>query len=164
MAAPALHEIYTAHKDAVWNAAVHLTGDASAAEDVVHDVFAALLSGRVPLPHTPRAWLLTAVLNRVRDRARRRAPIDGVDLGAVPAPAIGPDLAAIVGERAAQVAAALAELPLPQREVVVLHVFEEMPFRTIGELCGTSQDTVASRWRYACAKLRHRLADLGVQA
>ncbi|MBK8100871.1 MAG: hypothetical protein IPK26_27605 [Planctomycetes bacterium] len=59
-------------------------------------------------------------------------------------------VAAMRGERTLSVQVALAALPIEQREVVVLHVFEELSSRAIGELCGCSGETAAPRWRYAC--------------
>ena len=64
---------------------------------------------------------------------------------------------AIETERCQRVAAALAALSLAQREVVVLHAFEELSFAAIGAVCDIPADTAASRWRYACAKLRQQL-------
>jgi RNA polymerase sigma-70 factor (ECF subfamily) len=53
---------------------------------------------------------------------------------------------------------ALAALPAEQREVMYLKVFEGMTFQEIGERCGTSVNTAASRYRYAAAALRRALA------
>jgi RNA polymerase sigma-70 factor (ECF subfamily) len=158
-----LGELYRAHRDSLWNAALHLLGDAAAAEDVLHDVFAGLVQRPLPAMASARAFLLGSVLNCVRDRARRRGPqlseaLDG-QAGVEPRP----ELLAVAGEHAALVAAALASLPLEQREVVVLHVFEGMSFREVGAAAGVSQDTAASRWRYACEKLKRALTAKGVQ-
>jgi DNA-directed RNA polymerase specialized sigma24 family protein len=49
-----------------------------------------------------------------------------------------------------------------KREVVVLHAFEGLSFREAGEVAGISQDTAASRWRYACEKLKRSLTAKGV--
>lgn len=166
-ARPSIEALYEAHADAAWNAAWHLLGDAAAAEDVVHDVFARLVAapaGSLAIAE-PRAYVLTAVLHGVRSRARasaRRGVDAGVDPDALPSAAPQPGDAALVGERAAAVAGALAALPLEQREVVVLRVFGGLPFREVAALCGTSANTAASRWRYACARLREHLERQGV--
>ena len=41
-----------------------------------------------------------------------------------------------------------------QREVVYLHVFEGMTFQQIAGTSGESINTIASRYRYALARLR----------
>ncbi len=55
----------------------------------------------------------------------------------------------------------LLALPMEQREVVVLKVFEQMTFGEIAELLGKPANTVASRYRYAMDKLRRELTDQG---
>ena len=52
---------------------------------------------------------------------------------------------------------ALRALPVDQREVVHLHVFEGLTFREIAEQSGESINTVAGRYRYALARLKAEL-------
>lgn len=144
------------HAQAVHNLAFHLTANRAEAEDLLQEAFLALLRQAQP-PVEPRAWLCTVVLNKVRDRARAKRPSPGAEPSELPDAEPGPLLEAEHQERGAAVAAALALLPLAQREVVVLHVFEGMSFFAIGTVCGIPADTVASRWRYACERLRKTL-------
>jgi|SRR6185503_15002432 len=53
--------------------------------------------------------------------------------------------------------AELQDLPLDQREVVVLKVFAELTFDEIGKLTQVPAATAASRYRYALEKLSERL-------
>lgn len=159
-----LEDLYRNHRDAMWNAALRLSGDAGAAEDVIHDVFKALATAPRDLGH-PRAYLLKAVIHRVRDLQRRPSIVGGeqvLEVAVDPTPE--PALALAADEEKAAVADAMAGLPIAQREVVVLHAFEQMGFRAIGELCGAPTSTVASRWRYACAAMRETLTRRGVRA
>jgi RNA polymerase sigma-70 factor, ECF subfamily len=50
--------------------------------------------------------------------------------------------------------AALDQLPRDQREVVVMKIWNELTFAEIGEALGVSQNTAASRYRYALAGLK----------
>ena len=52
---------------------------------------------------------------------------------------------------------ALGLLPVEQREVVVLKIYEGFTFAQIGELTQVSPNTAASRYRYALEKLAERL-------
>ncbi|XZE22023.1 RNA polymerase sigma factor [Pirellulaceae bacterium SH449] len=52
---------------------------------------------------------------------------------------------------------ALRSLPLEQRQVVVLKIWEEMTFQEIADLLDCSLQTVASRYRYAIQKLMPKL-------
>ncbi|HEX7654017.1 MAG TPA: sigma-70 family RNA polymerase sigma factor [Verrucomicrobiae bacterium] len=58
-------------------------------------------------------------------------------------------------ERAAM--AALAELPVEQREVIVLKVWHEYTFEEIGNLLEISPNTAAGRYRYGLQKLKNQL-------
>jgi RNA polymerase sigma factor (sigma-70 family) len=48
----------------------------------------------------------------------------------------------------------LSELPPDQREVIVLKIWHQYTFEEIGQLLGTSPNTVAGRYRYGLQKLR----------
>ncbi len=54
----------------------------------------------------------------------------------------------------------LAELPEEQRSAVVLHLWDELSFAEIGEICEVSSNTAASRYRYGIDKMRRRLRPL----
>ena len=55
---------------------------------------------------------------------------------------------------------ALGELPLDQRAVVHLKLWEGLTFEAIAEMLGLSPNTTASRYRYGLDKLRQRLRPL----
>jgi RNA polymerase sigma-70 factor (ECF subfamily) len=55
---------------------------------------------------------------------------------------------------------AIRTLPVEQREVVVLKIWEELTFAQIGEILGISGATAASRYRYALSKLAKQLGAL----
>ena len=63
-------------------------------------------------------------------------------------------------EHAACVRAALQRLPAEQAEVIVLKIWEAMTFAEIAVVLGESQNTVASRYRYAIEKLTRILEPL----
>jgi RNA polymerase sigma-70 factor (ECF subfamily) len=48
-------------------------------------------------------------------------------------------------------------LPSEQSEVVILKHWEDLTFAEIAEVLGISQNTVASRYRYAMEKLQRAL-------
>lgn len=60
-------------------------------------------------------------------------------------------------EEATRIDAALLALPVEQREVVVLKVYQNLTFKEIARVTGASQNTAASRYRYALAKLKEIL-------
>jgi RNA polymerase sigma-70 factor (ECF subfamily) len=66
-------------------------------------------------------------------------------------------------ERDAEVREALRRLPSEQAEVVVLKIWEGMTFQEIAVVTGESLNTVASRYRYALAKLEQFLRRLAIE-
>ena len=63
-------------------------------------------------------------------------------------------------ETAERVRRILAGLPAEQSEVVTLKHWEDLTFAEIAEVLGISQNTVASRYRYAMEKLQRSLEGL----
>jgi RNA polymerase sigma-70 factor (ECF subfamily) len=61
---------------------------------------------------------------------------------------------------AEQLQAALAQLPQPQREVIVMKIYGQKTFLEISGLLGLSQNTAASRYRYGIEKLQNLLGNL----
>jgi RNA polymerase sigma-70 factor (ECF subfamily) len=127
-----------------------LLGEASAAEDVLQDVWLDVFRG---LPRLAQAGAFTAWLYRVaRDRAyrvlRRRRPalrsLDDCEQAAAPA-----EEATFSAEDAARVHAALDELEPEHREVLVLRFLEDLSYEEVARVVGCPVGTVRSRLHYA---------------
>lgn len=105
-----------------------------------------------------RPWLYTIALNVRREEGRRRGrhrEVLGVDDEALE-PAVDPTTTT-ASDRL--VRRALAELPEAQREVVLLHWYEELSFPEIAELVGASVSAVKVRAHRAYEALRERLGE-----
>ncbi len=158
----ALRQIYDKYKIEMLKLAVVLTGDINTAEDIVHDVFVrfALSAQRIGLTGSLRNYLITSVMNRVRNHLRdsnrrRLAGLEGADL--LCSSERSPHQWAVLNERLLLLSGALQEMPYEQREVVSLRMELDLPFRMIAKLQGASVNTVKGRYRYAIAKLRSLL-------
>jgi RNA polymerase sigma-70 factor, ECF subfamily len=157
----ALGELYDQHHVAVRAFASRLTGDASIAEDLVHDVFVALprTIRRFTGTGSLRSFLTGVTINHarhhVRSAVRRRAATtrmsaDPIVSSSVPSP-----------ERSAEHTAfllalnrALDELPMAQRVAFVLCDVEERPSAEVAEIVGAPEVTVRTRLFHARQKLR----------
>ena len=154
----ALREIYLAHKDRLLTLAFSLVHDMNTAEDILHDVFVSFAGAAegLQLRTSLRRYLTTSVLNRARDGFRRKkiraAQADAND-PAVPATE-RPEEAVVLAEETQRLTAALAELPVEQREVVTLRLSAGLKFKEIAHLQATSVPTVQARYRYGIEKLR----------
>ncbi|MCU0915021.1 MAG: sigma-70 family RNA polymerase sigma factor [Planctomycetes bacterium] len=156
-----LRRIYDMHKDHLLTLARGLTGDRSRAEDIVHDVFVAFAGG---LPtrrvHTNlRAYLSVSVCNRVRDLARAeiRHRREARPALREPPEAPAPDVHAAQTELTGRLRAALDQVPLEQREVLLLRTQAGLSFHEIARHQGVSVNTAQGRYRYGIDKLRSLL-------
>jgi RNA polymerase sigma-70 factor (ECF subfamily) len=157
--AEALGRIYEKYRDDLLRLAVSLSNDTAAAEDVVHDVFAAFVreAEQFRLTGSLRGYLATCVANRARNvnRAqvtRRGAPLE--EAADATSEAWRPDRWVICSEELRQVASALALLPSEQREAVTLHLQGGMKFREIAEFQHVPLKTALSRYHGGLQKLR----------
>jgi RNA polymerase sigma-70 factor, ECF subfamily len=141
--------LYDAHGAALYRYALMLLGDHSAAEDVVQQVFTAVLRQPRTINHELH-YLRRSVRNACYSTLRRPRP-PGIE----DRPLLEPIAPAGIGvdDRIA-LERALLSLPAEQREVVHLHVFEGMTFQETADAMNESINTVASRYRYAIEKLR----------
>ncbi len=158
----ALRQIYDKYKVELLRLAVVLLGDANTAEDMVHDVFVkfARSAGRIKLTGNLKNYLVTSMINRVRNHLRdsnrhRETNLDGAELLA--SSRRGPRQWAVLGEQLTLLSKALQELPYEQREVICLRMEMNMTFRQIAMRQSASVNTVKGRYRYGITKLRSLL-------
>ncbi|MDD5455084.1 MAG: sigma-70 family RNA polymerase sigma factor [Candidatus Ratteibacteria bacterium] len=59
-----------------------------------------------------------------------------------------------------QITHALSSLPVGQKEVISMKIFQDMTFEEIGKILNISVNTAASRYRYGIEKLRIKLKEL----
>jgi len=127
----------------------------AAPEDVVQEAFLKLAQ-QLSVPDNPAGWLYRVVRNGAISAARstrRRRRHEGLAAARAPAWFIA-EASALDAEAAT---AALQELPVEQREIIVAHLWGGLSFEQIAELVGTSPST-AHRWYTAgLTSLRERL-------
>lgn len=127
------------------------------AEDIVQDAFVRFwrkqhsIQNRALLFATVRSISLD-LLRRDARRARREADAWADSEQATPAPQFD-----AVTEAQRVLAAAVDLLPAEQREVLVMKIWNELTFAEIASVLGISQNTAASRYRYALAALKKNL-------
>jgi RNA polymerase sigma factor (sigma-70 family) len=149
--------LFEANYLALVRLAMRLVDDQNSAEDLVQDVFAALSRRPVRIDDPP-AYLRRAVVNRSRSVLRRRGVARaflrdhaGKHAGEpVAEPADGP---ALRDAARASMLAAIATLPRRQREVVVLHYYEDLPVAQIAALLRVSPGVVSSALHRAHSRL-----------
>ena len=130
------------------------------AEDVLQEAFVRYWRHQRQLPGDPSALLVTSIKRAAMDRQRseqRRARREQ-DSGLVVDEAhTWFEAQPVADEDQQALQQAIETLPLEQREVLVLRVWGELGFAQIAEQLSLSQNTVASRYRYALGALRKQL-------
>ncbi|MGO9134968.1 MAG: sigma-70 family RNA polymerase sigma factor [Methylovirgula sp.] len=147
-----------------------LTGNASDAEDVAQEACVRALQALERGPaQNARAWLLTITRNTAFTWLKRNRPkalvltgdpelaAENADVERAPAP----DAALIAAADAAALEAALAALPLPFREVLVMREINGLSYREIADATGVPIGTIMSRLararRLMCAALKGQM-------
>ena len=133
-----------------------LCGDQHDAEEIVQEAFVKAIrhASAFAAVDNPEAWLRTVAVNLLRSRWRRSALWRGL-LPRLPGVAHTAELSSdhvVLVE-------ALGRLPLPLREVVVLHHVADLPTRAVAVTLGVSEGTVKSRLVKARSLLADALAD-----
>jgi len=163
------------HRAALHAFLYRLTGDRSRAEDLAQETWLKIVAAAPRWERRARftTWAFSIARNVALDEARRSSHRTAESLDApradgraladgVAAEAPGPDRGAESALLRPKLEAALAALPLEQREVFVLREYAGVPFADIAEITGAPVPTVKSRMRYALEALRAELARLGV--
>ena len=154
----ALRRIYEKYLDYLLTLAMALLNNPSEAEDVVHDVFVSFAGSTedFKLSGSLRGYLASCVLNRARDhiRSTRRQTAAAAGANSASSDPYAPEQSVISTEESARLNRAMAELPIDQRETIILRVKGKMKFKEIAKLQGVSVNTVQGRYRYGLSKLR----------
>jgi RNA polymerase sigma factor (sigma-70 family) len=163
----ALAALYERHGTACYRLARQITASASLAEDAVQDAFVGLW--RSPGSYqrgrgTVRSWLLGLTHHKAVDLVRReaaeqrRATAHAAQQAVDPPAPEDPAAAAWSQLEAAEVRAALLELPETQRQALTLAYYGGYTQSQIADLTGVPLGTVKTRMFTAMRRLRLRLA------
>jgi RNA polymerase sigma-70 factor, ECF subfamily len=136
-----------------------LTGSKHEAEDIAQEAYSRALArwSRLSVYDLPEAWVRKVALRLAIDSGRRarRNLATAMRLGAqrgAPGPQPGDDL------KFTPLGAALARLPVHERQVVVLYYIADLPVETIAAECDLPAGTVKTRLSVARRHLEQQLA------
>lgn len=154
----AFSTIYDTYGRAGYNLALRMLGEASAAEDVVHDVFVKLMTrlsgyrGEAPFG----AWLKRMTVNATIDALRSRQRLADTDAQALidASHADGPP-----ADHMAHAWHALAELAPDARAILILHQLEGYTHKEIALMFGRSESYSKSILSRTLQRLHARHGD-----
>lgn len=165
----ALGRFFDRYFDAVFGLVHRLLGDRMLAEDVTSDVFLKIHRSAHQLDATrdPAPWLYTIATNACRDvwrsgayrMARRSDDIhdEAGPGGRLAGSAPDPQHELLLAERERAVRGALAALPAPLRESIVLHDYQGLSHQEIAAIAGIEYAAARKRYSRALAALARRL-------
>lgn len=157
--------LYARHRAPLLRFVRRTTPDPSDLEELVQEVWAAVIRGRERYMGRARfvTYLFSIARRRSADRWRRNGmrldpAVDANDLEALPAPVqTWPESRAATEAVGAAITSAVDALPLAQREVFLLRAETDLTLDEIAQVTGTTRETAKSRLRYALSRLRTAL-------
>ena len=163
----AFARLYREHRADVFRFASHMCGASAAADDVVQDVFLAVIDSAAryqPGRSGVKAWLLGIASNHVRRWRHRRMfvplPEEGTSDGRKMAMEPDPVADMLRAEHEAALSRAILDLPVRFREVVVLCDLQELSYERAALGLGCRIGTVRSRLHRGRALLARALSDV----
>ena len=159
--------LYRQYRLDVYRFAVHMCGSPAAAEDVVQEVFVAVITGAAryhPGQSGVLPWLLGIARNHVRRFRSRRAvvPLPDEETRAGQALAVERDplIELIRQGHDAALRRALLALPARYREAIVLCDLHELSYEAAARAIGCALGTVRSRLHRGRARLARSLSEV----
>ncbi|TDD41597.1 sigma-70 family RNA polymerase sigma factor [Nonomuraea terrae] len=152
----ALAELVSRWQAPVWTYVRRML-DAERADDVTQEVWLAVIRGLPGLREPGRfvPWLFTIARRSVTDRLRGEYA-RAATVGAL----VAEDAVEAMVDRAALVSV-LAQLPVPEREILVLFYLEDLSVEECAHICQIPAGTVKSRLNRARRLLREHLEEKG---
>ena len=135
--------------------------DPALAEDLVHDVFEAVMTGRATFGgrSAPRSWLVAILRHKIVDLVRERTGHDSLDTCdlddelSLPCPQPRPDEVAEQRELLARTLGRIATLPKGLRDAVQLRVLRDHTSDAVCRLLGITEQNLFVRMHRARAAL-----------
>lgn len=166
--AGAFEALHGRHKGSLFRFVLRSVKSRGDAEELYQDVWMRVIEARGR--YSPQArfstWLYTIAHHRLVDhwRAKGLVPIsldeeESIAPDPVAPPAAEPERNAMARESLERLAAAIAALPLAQREAFLLHQEGGLTAAQIAAATGVLEEAAKSRLRYAMIKLREAIGD-----
>lgn len=147
----ALSLIIERYYDDIYRFCLYLTGQETDSYDITQEVFLKFIKYMDSYQHKNlKGYLLTIARNLCNSyfgRKRISEDIDSIDIAEENSQMKNVEDKVILWKL-------LQELSPEQREIVILRVYEDLPFKDIGKMLGINTSTVKSRYRLAITNMR----------
>ena len=163
----AMHILYCRHNVRVYRFILRIVRDATAAEDLVSQVFLDVwrTAGQFQGRSQVSTWLLSIARFKALTamRQRRFEDIDQEDVRQIPDNADTPETSLDRSDTSAILRACVAKLSPAHREIITLVYYHEKSVEEVGQIIGIPQSTVKTRMFYARKQLAGLLKVAGVE-
>lgn len=162
----AFDALYRRYAPRVYATAYRMTGHWEDAEDTLQEVFIALANKAASIRHEPAlsSWLYRSTVNRAMDCLRRRrttVSLDAEEAAATQIIAMESLRREALRQEASrqdrlleQISRLIPRLPERQAAVFVLHGFQGLSHREIGQILGCGEASSKSSYSLACGRVR----------
>ena len=167
----ALAPLFDHYFNRIYNLAIRLLGERTAAEDVTQEVFLRVhrAAHQLDTERDPGPWVMTITTNLCREKWRSRAGRQAKQTSSLDAKpemaevmangSAGPDSKVLDADRDRLLGEAIGKLPEAMRLVVVLHDLQGLTHEEISGIVGDEATAVRKRYSRALQKLRELLPD-----
>ncbi len=161
----AFNLIVETYRNRLFGLAVGILRRRDAAEDVVQEAFIKAYKNLAKFRGDANiyTWLYRITVNTAHNylrSARRKSAVDFEEVAPViEAKGADPATATVTAELGVAIEGAVAALPPRQREVFILHYFEQLHHREIADILEITEGAVKAHFFHAVRKLRGTLAD-----
>ncbi|NUR12012.1 MAG: sigma-70 family RNA polymerase sigma factor [Bradyrhizobium sp.] len=163
----AMHILYCRHNVRVYRFILRIVRDATAAEDLVSQVFLDVwrTAGQFQGRSQVSTWLLSIARFKALTamRQRRFEDIDQEDVRQIPDDAETPESSLDRSDTSAILRACVQKLSPAHREIINLVYYHEKSVEEVGQIIGIPQSTVKTRMFYARKQLAELLKGCGVE-
>lgn len=174
--AGAFEVLLARYRRPIYNFILRSVRDREKAEDLLQEVFLKIIQRSQDFQGKSKfsTWLYTIARNLCIDTSRKmvfrrhqsldspgrsRDETSAPMVERVPGKEPNVDRDAIAKELQGQIAMAVEELPLDQKDVFLMRQVQGLPFKEIAAIVGVPENTVKSRMRYALERLQEALSD-----
>lgn len=158
----AMDSLVSRHHGSAFRVALGILRDEDGAADVAQDTFLKAFRGLNGFRGEAsfKTWLLTIAANEARGVLRktgRRKELALETVGPVPSTEESVDGVMERAQEVGRIKVLLADLPEKQKQAVTLRIFEEMSFREIGAVIGSSEGAARVNYHHGIRRLREML-------
>jgi len=153
--------LYSRYRGLLYRYILRQVNDAATANDLFQGSWEKIIKASGSYrPSAPfRAWMYRIAHNHVVDYFRRIRPISEIPPEEIQADNPAPEKQVLDEQRSSDLLEAVEQLPVEQKDALLLKLEAGLDLQTIAEVTGVSHETAKSRLRYAVSKLKKTLKE-----